>query len=626
MRIIGTIILWLLGLILVAAAAAYFWFWATPVGVNNAINKQTMVLAMKTPELLTQLGMIDNTPLDFHSGKLSSYTKENEDEVLARLKEGRASLDKYGPKGLKGQELLSWRITTWFFDDIIRQADIEHSGYRVNQLGGPTVDTPSFLTDIHVIKNEKSVKRYLSRLKEFGRVLREVKVRVEDDRAAGVTPPDFIIEKSLVGMRSFLEGGAAKNALVTTLPARLDKIKGMTAEKKAAYVAEAQKLVETEVFPGYQGLIALFEDMAKTATHDAGIWRIPNGDRIYALALKSNTTTDMTAEEIHALGLAEVARLETEMTAILDAQGVAKEAPADPNVRGSKPTPLTLGQRVDLVAQLPGQIFPNDDAGRKAMLDYLNGLNDVVMAEAPKYFITIPKQKLEIVRVPEYSQNSAPGGYYNPPALDGSRPGRFYINQKDTADNPKFTLPTLMYHEGAPGHHFQLSAAQLMKNVPLLRTVSPFTAYAEGWALYAERVAATDMDLYKDDPLGDLGRLQAEMFRAVRLVVDTGMHAKRWSREESIAYMIAKTGMTEGEVTREIERYVVNPGQACAYKVGQLAILRLRSEAEQALGDKFDLRAFHEKVLLDGGMPLALLEENVRAWIAEQKAAEKKAA
>jgi uncharacterized protein (DUF885 family) len=203
--------------------------------------------------------------------------------------------------------------------------------------------------------------------------------------------------------------------------------------------------------------------------------------------------------------------------------------------------------------------------------------------------------------------------------LDGSSPGKFYINQKDTRDNPRWTLPTLMYHEGAPGHHFQLSAAQLIENVPFLRKVSPFTAYTEGWGLYSERIAAEDMGMYKDDPLGDLGRLQAEMFRAVRLVVDTGMHAKRWSRERAIEYMLSKTGMTEAEVTREIERYVVWPGQATAYKVGQLYMLRLRAMAENQLGDAFDIREFHEMILMNGAMPLEILEESVESWVETQK-------
>lgn len=606
MRIIGKIIGGLLALIVLALAGASVWFWFYPVTVNNAVNKFTAEFAIDTPELLTQLGMIDNTPLDFHSGKLSDYTKAQDEKNKARLKNARAMMNRFDPEKLKGQEKLSWEISTWFLDDLIDQAEFDYSGYRVNQISGPTVDLPQFLTDAHVIKNEKSVKRYISRVHEFGRVLRETAVRVEDDRAHGVTPPDFIIAKAINVMQSFIEGGADKNPLVTTLPAKLDKIEGLPADKKAAYIAEATRAVNDDVIPGYQAMIALFEEMAKTATHDAGIWRIPDGDEIYAAALHSNTTTDMTADEIHEIGLSEVARIEAEMDTILVSQGLMEGSVSD---------------RVKQLMADPAQNFPNDDSGRQQMLDYLNELNENMMAKAPDYFITIPKQPLEIVRVPEYSQDSSPGGYYNPPALDGSRPGRFYINLKNTTDNPRWTLPTLFYHEGVPGHHFQLSASQLIEDVPLLRQVSPFNAYSEGWALYSERIAKTDMNLYADDPLGDLGRLQAEMFRAVRLVVDTGMHAKRWSREQAIAYMLEKTGNTEDEVTREIERYVVWPGQATAYKTGQLAILRMRARAEAELGDKFDLREFHELILGNGAMPLGILDETVDEWIAEKRGA-----
>ncbi|MFZ5617791.1 MAG: DUF885 domain-containing protein [Pseudomonadota bacterium] len=605
MRILGKILGGLIALIALAAAGASIWFWFYPVTVNNAVNKFTIEFAMETPELMTGLGMIDNTPLDFHSGKLSDYTKAQDDKNLARLKKAREMMNRFNPEKLKGQDELSWEISTWFLDDIIAQAEFEYSGYRVNQISGPTVDLPQFITDTHVIKNEKSVKRYISRVREFGRVLKETKARVEDDRAHGVTPPDFIIAKAINVMQTFIEGGAGKNPLVTTLPEKLDKIEGLSAEKKAAYVAEATKAVNDDVIPGYQAMIALFEDMAKTATHDAGIWRIPDGDKIYAAALHSNTTTDLTAEEIHEIGLSEVARIEQEMDAILVAQGLV-EGP--------------VSARVKRLMADPAYIFPNTDEGRKEMLAYLVKLNTDMMARAGDYFITLPPQPLEIVRVPEYSEGSSPGGYYNPPALDGSRPGRFYINQKNTADNPRWTLPTLLYHEGSPGHHFQLSASQLIKGVPLLRKVSPFSAYSEGWALYSERIAKTDMNMYAEDALGDLGRLQAEMFRAVRLVVDTGMHAKHWSREEAIAYMLAKTGNTEDEVTREIERYVVWPGQATAYKTGQLAILRMRAKAEQALGDKFDIREFHEVILGDGGMPLGILDKTVDEWIAKEKA------
>jgi uncharacterized protein (DUF885 family) len=603
MRTLGKVFAWFFGLFAAGLVAASMWFWFTPVGLNNYVNKITVQFTLDSPETLTQLGIVDNTLLDFHSGKLDVYTREHEAEMLAKLRKARAGLDAYGPADLEGKELVTWKVTAWFLDDLIREAEFEHEGYRVNQISGVTVSTPQFLTDAHVIKEERSVERYLSRLREFGRVLREVGVRVEDDRKHGVVPPDFVIDQSLTGMRAFIAGGAAKNALVTTLPDKLAKVESLTDDERKAYVQRAEELVAKEVIPGYEAMIAQFESMRPTASHDAGIWRIPGGDAYYAMQLQANTTTRLTAEEIHALGLAEVARLEVEMNAILDAQGV----------QGA-----TLAERVRAVSADPAQNFPNDDTGRAQMLTFLQEVDKRVMAVAPKYFKTVPPQPLEIVRVPVYSQESAPGGYYNPPALDGSRPGRFYINQKDTADNPRWTLPTLMIHEGSPGHHFQLSAQQLIDDVPLLRKVLPFSAYSEGWALYAERIAKTDMGLYDADPFGDLGRLQAEMYRAVRLVVDTGMHAKHWSREQSIDYMVAKTGMTEAEVTREIERYVVWPGQATSYKVGQLAILRMREEAQKALGPKFDLREFHEVILMNGAMPLAVVEDVVREWIASR--------
>lgn len=593
----------LLGTLLLVAAGASMWFWFTPVGVNNYVNKVTLQLAIDSPELLTYLGAIDNTPLDFHSGKLADYTKEEEERSIAKLRNAREGLDDYGPDGLSGQELLTWKIAAWFFDDQLRQAELRYSGYRVNQISGVTVNMPQFLTDTHVIKNEKSVRRYLSRLAEFGRVLRETHERVTDDRANGVIPPDFVIEKALVGMNKFIEGGAAENPLVTTLGPKLEALDGLDETTADQLVDEAAKLVATEVIPGYQAMISLFESMLPEATHDAGIWRLPNGNAIYAAKLQSNTTTQYSPDEIHATGLAEVDRIEGEMLDILDSQGIAG---------GS------FAERVRIVMEDPAHQFPNTDEGRADMIAYLEDFDRRVMAIAADYFITIPPQPLEIVRVPEYSQDSSPGGYYNGPALDGSRPGRFYINQKQTADNPRWTLPTLMIHEGSPGHHFQISTSQLIEGVPLLRRLSPFSAFSEGWALYSERIAKTDMGLYDNDPLGDLGRLQAEMFRAVRLVVDTGMHAKRWSREQAIEYMITKTGMTTEEVTREIERYVVWPGQATAYKTGQLALLAMREEAELKLGERFDLREFHEAVLMNGAMPLDILKDNLSSWAASQ--------
>ena len=604
MRFVKRGLLGLLGATGVGVVVAAFWFWFTPVGVNNYINKVTVQIAMESPELITRLGLIDNTVLDFHSGKLADYTKEADERSLEKLKAAREGLDNYGPEGLEGQELLSWKIAAWFFDEWLVNAEMEHSGYRVNQISGVTVNLPEFLTDAHAIIDRRSADRYLSRLTEFGRVLREVKDRVIEDRDHGVIPPDFVIEKSLTGMRRFISEGAEQNVLVTDFASRLSEVDEINVEDQAVLVSDAQTSVASEVIPGYEGMIALFEELATQTNHDAGIWRIPNGEAIYRHRLRSSTTTDYTPDEIHDIGLAEVVRIEGEMHAILDAQQIPDG---------------DIATRVRVVMEDPSQQFANTDEGREEMIAYLESFDAKVMARVADFFITIPPQPLEIVRVPVHAQDSSAGGYYSSPALDGSRPGRFYINQKNTADNPRWTLPTLMIHEGSPGHHFQLSASQLIEDVPLLRRLSPFNAFTEGWALYSERIAKTDMGLYDDDPLGDLGRLQAEMFRAVRLVVDTGIHAKRWSREEAIDYMLAKTGMTEDEVTREIERYSVWPGQATGYKTGQLAILELREAAEAALGESFDIRQFHELLLMNGAMPLALLKDQVTAWIDAQR-------
>ena len=561
-------------------------------------------MLFRSPELLTSIGAVDNSPLDFHSDKLGDYDKQSELEMLEFMRQSRAGLDDYGPEGLEGQELLSWKIVAWFYDDIIRQSEFEYGGYRVNQISGPMVNLPQFLTDSHIIKDEKSFQRYISRLYEFARVIAEVKVQVVNDRNNGTVPPDFVIEKALMGMRSFSEEGAQANPLITTLVDKLKDVEDITEERKAELSKQAAEVVESEILPQYAEMIGLFEELLTISNHDAGIWRLPHGEDIYRAALRSSNSTTLTADEIHKIGLSEVKRIELEMDAILINQGL---------IDGS------ILSRIRYLMELPEHNFANTDEGRVEQIAYLNEVNDQIMAKVADYFITIPPQPLEIVRVPEYSEGSAPGGYYRPPAFDGSAPGRFYINQKDTRDNPRWTLPTLMYHEGSPGHHFQLSAAQLIENVPFLRKFGLFSAYSEGWALYSERIAAEDMDMYQDNPLGDLGRLQAEIFRAVRLVVDTGMHAKRWSREKSIEYMLSKTGMTEAEVTREIERYVVWPGQATAYKVGQLYMLRLRAMAEEQLGEAFDIREFHEMILLNGAMPLEILEESVISWIDSQK-------
>jgi len=602
MSLLIKILKWALGLLLLTLFILSFWFWFTPVGVTNYINKVSYQMILNSPQSLTSLGLIDNTFLDFHSGKLDDYTQEAEEQEQALIIRAREGLDRYGPDGLEGQELITWNIAAWYLDNMISGFEFGHSGYRINQISGVTVNLPSFLTDRHQIVSTRSAERYLSRLQDFGRVLEEVTVRFQDDVEAGVVPPIFIMDKALLGMNQFIAGGASENPLVSTLPVKLESI-GMNSADVSSFVSEAEIIVSREIIPRYQIIIEIFENLRSISNNEAGIWRIPRGEEIYLNNLRSITTTDYSPGDIHQTGLSEVSRINAEMTAILDAQGV----------EGS-----SFAERMNNIMSDERFIYSNDAQGKEEMIAQLYEIYESIMSQADEYFITLPPQELEIRPVPEFAQASAPGGYYNSPALDGSRPGIFYINQNNTADNPSWTLPTLLVHEGAPGHHFQIASSQLIEGVPLLRRLSPFGAYVEGWALYSEYLAQHDMGIYADDPLGDLGRLQAEMFRAVRLVVDTGMHAFRWSREEAIEYMIENTGMTEAEVTREIERYIVWPGQATAYKTGQLAIIDLREEAETRLGDQFDIREFHELILMNGAMPLNLLSQSVNNWIDAQ--------
>jgi uncharacterized protein (DUF885 family) len=310
----------------------------------------------------------------------------------------------------------------------------------------------------------------------------------------------------------------------------------------------------------------------------------------------------MSPEEIHALGLSEVARIEIEMDAILRGEGLAK---------GS------IGERVRVIAERPDQLYPDTDEGRAEILRDYQSMIDTIDAGLDPYFNVRPQQSVRVERIPVFKEKTSPGAYYQGPALDGSRPGVFYANLRSVAEIPRFSMRTLAYHEGIPGHHFQVTIQQELQGVPTFRKLLPFTAYSEGWALYSEQLASEIG--FQPTPLDDLGRLQAEMFRAVRLVVDSGLHYQRWTREQAIDYMVEKTGMPQTDVVAEIERYLVMPGQALAYKVGMNTILALRHEARSELGERFDIKGFHDVVLINGALPMTLLQAEVRDWIAEEK-------
>jgi uncharacterized protein (DUF885 family) len=350
-----------------------------------------------------------------------------------------------------------------------------------------------------------------------------------------------------------------------------------------------------------------FANLEGKATNDAGVWKLPDGDDYYAYQLRRYTTTDLTADDIHQLGLSEVARIQGEMRVIFDQLGYDSVIP--------------VGALLQVLNESPEFLYPDTAEGREQILaDYRAIIDDIYTYIDPAFRLK-PVAGLEVVRVPEYAEKNAPGAYYQGPALDGSRAGRFFANLYDIKATPKYGMKTLAVHEGVPGHHYQIALNQEIKGLPMFRSFVPFSVHSEGWALYTEQMMA-DLGFYENDPHGDLGRLQAELFRAVRLVVDTGIHAKRWTREEAIAYMAAEGGMTMSDVVSEIERYIVMPGQATSYKMGMIKFLEFREKARSQLGERFDVRDFHDVILKNGPMPMHILERLIDDYIAQTLAAE----
>jgi uncharacterized protein (DUF885 family) len=441
----------------------------------------------------------------------------------------------------------------------------------------------------------------VARLIAMGPKLDALTAELQHQAALGIVLPPSLLEKSITIIDGTVQPAPAQNGLVTTFVTRMEEVKSLDAKRKSQLQSEAVSAVKDQVYPAYHRMRdALIALRAAAAKQSAGVDRLPDGAAFYNLMLRQQTTSNYTAEELHALGLSEVARITKEMQAILDARGMKQG---------------TIAARVKELQEDPQYHMPNTSEGRAQFLARYRQLLVEVNARMPEYFRTLPKEMPRVERLPESLEAGAAGAQYQAPALDGSRPGIFSVNERDLNESPTWAMKTLAYHEGIPGHHFQISIAQQLKGLPFIRQLGLYTAYAEGWALYAERFAA-EIGMYKDDPLGDLGRLQSEIFRASRLVVDTGIHAKGWTREQAIQYMVENTGMSDTEVTTEIERYMALPGQACAYKVGELKILELRTRAQAAFGDKFSIKDFHAVILENGALPLTVLDKLVDEWIA----------
>ena len=473
------------------------------------------------------------------------------------------------------------------------------SPYVISQQGGTYRDIPDFLDNQHRVATDADAEAWLSRLHAYGKAMDQDLERMKADVSSGVVPPDFVCDLALGQLKALRGAAAEKTVLVTSLAGKA-KAAGLTAD----YAAPAAKIVAEEVFPALDRQIAAMAAARAQATSDAGIWKLKEGAAYYADALKASTTTDLSAEQIHQLGLTQVADITARLDTLLKGQGL---------------TTGTVAERLTALNDRPDQLYPDTDEGRAAMLAFLNDQIRTTYEKLPAAFNTLPKAKVEVKRVPAFIQDGASNGYYQSAALDGSRPAAFFINLKETHDWPKYNLPTLAFHETVPGHHLQIALSQESGKIPIIRrTGGGFSAFTEGWALYAEQLAAEDLDVYHGDPLGQAGFLQSFLFRACRLVVDTGIHAKRWSREKATDYMVSVTGYAKTRAQREVERYCVAPGQATSYKVGHTMWAKLRREAQTKLGGKFDLKAWHDQALLSGSMPLTVLERHLGDWLAAQ--------
>ena len=577
--------------------------WFRPWSLNLFYEKIFAEVLFDHPELLSALGLVEQFGITSHNGKLDDESPAQQQREFDRFKKDLTQLRQYPIDQQSQSQRLSTHVLEWFLERQVEGEKYQWHTYPVNQLFGVQNQFPSFMANTHRLLNRKDCEYYLARLdalpKKFEQLLQNLKVREEKQ----ILPPRFVVEEVLKEMIDFIGKPASENILATSFKSRAANIDKLTEQQRADFQARVETAVAGKVYPAYQKLIDYFRELLPKTTTDDGVWKLPDGDNYYAYRLRENTTTKLKPDEVHELGLQEVARIEGEMRAILDANGFAGQP---------------IGQTMDKLGKDPRFLFSNDDKGRAdALAQYRQLITQAADRSSKELFLTVPRAKIEVRRVPEFKEATAPGAYYDAPAMDGSRPGIFFANLRDMNEVPKWSMPTLAYHEGVPGHHWQISTAEELKGLPQFRKVLPFTAYIEGWALYCEWLAK-QVGWYDRDPFGDLGRLRDELFRAVRLVVDTGIHTKRWTREQAIAYMRDKTGIGEKEVRSEIERYIVMPGQACAYKVGMLKIQELRARAEKELGEKFDQREFHDAVLKNGALPLEILEEQVNNYIRQK--------
>lgn len=552
-----------------------------------------------SPESQTALGLKTNYD------KLDDYSRAEGAKRMAMaeatLKQMRAQFD---PAKLGPQARLSYRL----FETQVERSRVSFQfrdyGFPVSTNGSPAGQIPVFLINNHRVASVADARAYIARIGETERVMREVATTMRDQAKKGIVPPKMVFKPAREDAAKVITGAPFGPGADSTLLA--DFRKKVTAldiadAEKSALIADAEKTLTGPFKRGFDTLFAVLDEIEPKAKGNDGAWSLPNGAAFYANRLAQNTTTDLTADQIHQIGLDQVAAIRTEMEAVKARVGYT----------GS------LESFFDAIRTDPKFKYPNTDAGRETYLTEARAVIAKMMDVAPRWFHRLPKAKLEVRAVEKWREGTASVAFYNRPAPDGSRPGIYYVNLANMDQVQKIQLEGIAVHEGAPGHHFQIARAMELEGLPKFRRFGGYSVYSEGWGLYTERLAK-EMGGYAD-PYSEFGMLSLQMWRAIRLVTDTGLHAKKWSREQAIDYFKANSSISAADIEREVNRYINNPGQATSYMIGQLKIAELRKKAEAALGDRFDIRDFHEVVLANGAVPLNVLSEEVDRYIAAKK-------
>ena len=590
-------------LIMLAVSSLYLMnlFSKRPYSLDHYLAKELIMDIINSPEYMTYLGIFDGFNfLTNHNQKLSiSSLEEGKQKHLENL-DRLEILSNYDIDNLTKNQKITHEIAVFDNEiDIERFESFRYHSYPFNQISGNHLNLVEFMTDTHPIRNEREARDYIERVEMFDEALQANLVWLKEQKKLGIFAPVYVFDHVIRQLKEQLSYQDSENPLMQVYLKKLNEIDLQPDEVKNLAKALSQT-IESTVKPSFNLILEYFLENYKNANQHHGVWSLPDGDAFYALRLKSYTTTDYTAEEIHQIGLREVDRIESRMKDIFLELGYTVDKP--------------VGEMMNDLNEDPQFLYADTPDRKEIVIRDYNQMVIEAEEDVRPYFEKFPVSPVEVRAVPEYSEKTAAGGYYQAPSLDGSRPGVFYANLYDIKQTPKFGMRTLTFHEAVPGHHFQIALNQENEDLTLYRKLGYRTsAYTEGWALYSEQLAV-EVGMTKN-LYDELGVLQSEMFRANRLVVDTGMHYKKWTREEAMDYMKKTTGMSDTEVRVEIERYIVWPAQATSYKIGMLKILELRDKAKNKLGDRFDLKKFHSIVLDQGIVPLFILEGLINDWI-----------